>query len=260
MGMEQEPEQKGGGRGEIATYIFGGPPPDVTRCWYPQLEKSNKTMIKHNSRGRFIFGGWFWSSDFVSWIWGFWIWRFGQKTIEKKKKKGRKVHCLRRADSILPQGKDFVGETLVILFVFWDVMGNPMHVYISWFGFHFLHGLGAWGRAKLHFWSSNPLQAGKCTLQGCGFHFPVISQWFGCLGRVNLHFWRSNPLQENVHFKVVGFIFLWFLNGLGVWGRVNLHFWRSNPLQENVHCRFHFPLIPQWFGCLGQGQVTFLKF
>ena len=171
----------------------------------------------------------------------------------------------------------------------------------------FLNGLGVWGRAKLHFWSSNPLQAGKCTLQGCGFHFPVISQWFGCLGQgqvgclgqgqltflkvqsltgkctlqVSFSFdssmvWVSGAgssyifevlipyRQENVHCKVAGFIFLWFLNGLGVWGGVKLHFWRSNPLQAGKctfqGCGFHFPVISQWFGCLGQGQATFLNY
>ena len=36
----------------------------------------------------------------------------------------------------------------------------------------------------------------ESTLQGCGFHFPVISQWFGCLG------------QGQVTFLVAGFIFL----------------------------------------------------
>ena len=177
-------------------------------------------MTKHNSSGRFIFWRvilefWFCILDL-----GVWIWRFGQKTIMKKRK------------------KKYIAYGGLILFYHRERL--------SWFFLCF----GTWWEIR---WT--------CTFHGLGFIFSMV--WVAGAGLSYIFEVLIPYRQENVHCKVAGFIFLWFLNGLGVWGRVTLHFWTSNPLQAGKctlqGCGFHFPVISQWFGCLGQGQATFLK-
>ena len=135
-------------------------------------------------------------------------------------------------------------------------------IIVSWNDFVLFHGMKykpesdseifrldeTWGRGQVTFLKGQE-----------NVHFKVagfICLWFlnglGASGRAKLHFWGSNPLQgqENVHFKVAGFIFLWFLV-LGACGRGKLHFWSSNPLQRNhrkikpatLECIFSWPCM-----------------